>query len=372
MISGLGETPAHHVAAFLEGRSALRPLEEFSGLSESVREQCCGLLGAWIENRSLMLSRKWAPASMLSIEVARRAVEDAELSGEALRDAAIVVGTSRGNAWLSDWPGRRPVKLMAASNSMHGEVASAVSIELGVQGPWQVVSSACSASLDALGVAQMMLRCGVVKHAIVIGVELPIVDPVVQSYLNTGVLSANGVNDPYSPDTTGFFPGEAAAAIVLENSAEKKGPEVTGYWCNSDSASPIGMPEDGSGLRKCIQKAVAECPDISAVCPHASGTYLHGIAEQTALVDALPEGRDVSLHLMKPLTGHTVGSSGLLDTAILAEFLTQGSLPPNISGLTSPPSPLRLPTEETAIVDSTLLKIAVGMGGHNTVVSLRP
>jgi len=36
--------------------------------------------------------------------VAQAAIEDANLSGEDLTQAAVIAGSSRGNAWLRDWP----------------------------------------------------------------------------------------------------------------------------------------------------------------------------------------------------------------------------------------------------------------------------
>jgi len=220
----------------------------------------------------------------------------------------------------------------------------------------------------------MMLKCGIVKHAIVVGVELPIIEPVVQSYIDTGVLSQNSTNDPYAEDTSGFHPGESASAIVLENSEEKIGPELLGYWCNSDADSPIGMPEDGGGLAACMQKAIGEMDKpVSAICPHASGTWLHAQAEQTALHQSLNTQEKVSLHLIKPYTGHTVGASGILDTAILAHYARINKLPPNLPGLTKPAVPFSLPEQAQEIQqDSAILKISVGMGGHNSIIALAP
>ncbi len=367
-LSGIGNTVEEHAQALQGGRTGLRPLSDFPHLDMDTGS----LMGAWIEPRELMLSRKWAPASQLSIHVAREAAKDAGLTGDELKRAAVIAGSSRGNAWLHDWPGRRAIKLMAASNSMHGEIASAVTIELGIKGPWQVVSSGCAASLDAIGTASMMLRCGIVEHAIVIGVELPIVPSVIQSYINTGVLSNSHINDPYSEATSGFHPGESASALVLQKTEEKIGPELLGYWCNSDADSPIGMPQDGEGLKDCIiqaREALGDNAPIRAVCPHASGTLLHAQAEQTALLDALGKDQDISLHLMKPFTGHTVGASGLLDTVICTHFLREGLLPPNLPKLTSPSTPFSLP-ESSLESHDTLLKIAVGMGGHNSIIAL--
>lgn len=367
-ICGLGSSLEDHAAKINKGQTALRLLNQFSGLSVPTGE----IHGAWIEQRDLMLSRKWAPASALAIHAARAAIADAKLEGKNLEQAAVIAGTSRGNAWLQDWEGRRPFKLMAASNTMHGEIASAVTIEFGIHGPWQVIASGCAASLDALGMAYMMLKSGVVKHAIVLGVELPLVDPVVQSYLNTGVLSKNALNDPYSKQTSGFHPGESASALVLEADA-KQGIEMLGYWCNSDAESPIGMPKDGRGLRDCLKKAkdALKKEQIQAICPHASGTYLHAQAEQTALKTALKPQKEISLHLLKPFTGHTVGASGLLDTAILSHYLRHDQLPPNLPNMTPAEFPFSLPTKPTSIEKEVVLKIAVGMGGHNSIVALK-
>ncbi len=378
-VSGLGSTIQEHQTKIDQGHTALQSLQSCPWLDLDTKE----IQGAWIEDRSLSLSRKWAPASKLSIEAAKAAIADAGLSSSELKNAAVIAGTSRGNAWLGDWPMRRPFKIMAASNSMHGEIASAVTIELGITGPWQVLSSGCAASLDAIGYAHMMLKAGVVKHAIVIGVELPIIDKVIQSYLDTGVLSQSKLNDPYSEQTSGFHPGESASAIVLEATEEvpasKSGsPELLGYWCNSDAQSPIGMPEDGNGLADCLKRAVADLAEhspIKAICPHASGTLLHAKAEQQALISALCPENSISLHLLKPYTGHTVGASGMLDTAILAHYLRQSRLPPNLPNLTPPPSPFFMPDHRDGMIkidDGIVLKISVGMGGHNSIIALKP
>ena len=103
---------------------------------------------------------------MAALNVARQAIADAGWTEADLKDAAIVVGTSRGNAagWLGPWPGRRPFKLMAASNTIHSEPASAITIEFGITGPNYVLASGCSAGLDAIGIAMMLLQSGAVGH----------------------------------------------------------------------------------------------------------------------------------------------------------------------------------------------------------------
>lgn len=62
----------------------------------------------------MLCSRRNGPASQLALLLARQAVEEAGWGPHELEDAALVVGSSRGNAsgWLSPWPGRRPMKIL--------------------------------------------------------------------------------------------------------------------------------------------------------------------------------------------------------------------------------------------------------------------
>ena len=376
LTSGLGDGSLTHASRIAAGEVNLSPLSNLLGEGSEFAD----LPASWITPRDIFVSRKWAPASMLSLHVAKQAVQDAGLSQDELKNTAVIVGSSRGNlgGFITPWPERRAIGLMAASNSMHGELASIISIELGACGPWQVIASGCAAGLDAIGIARMMLLQGMVKRAIVVGVELPLLPEVLECYRNTGVLSTTGVNDPYSPDTSGFFPGEAGAAMVLEafsDDAPSSAVALTGYWCNSDADSPIGMPADGAGLRDCLQGAVADLknePDIRAVCPHASGTLLHAKAELSALTSALPHNQAISLHPLKPYTGHTVGASGVLDCAILTHHMRQQTLPGNMADMTVPEGGMfTLDSSPLSPHGATVLKIAVGMGGHNSIVSLR-
>eukprot|EP01043_Picozoa_sp_COSAG02_P106290 COSAG02_NODE_42292_length_386_cov_0.310105_1_plen_99_part_01 len=77
--------------AIASGRHALNPLSGLLGKDSRYTD----LNAAWIDDRSLLLSRKWAPGSMLSLHVAKQAIRDAGLEGEELSNAAIIVFSSR-------------------------------------------------------------------------------------------------------------------------------------------------------------------------------------------------------------------------------------------------------------------------------------
>jgi 3-oxoacyl-[acyl-carrier-protein] synthase II len=322
-------------------------------------KQEAGRLVGRIADQSLMKGRRYGAASNLAVHVARQAVAKAGWNQTQTREAWLFAASSRGNAaeLLGQNSVRRPVKRFSASNTIHSEIAAAVSIELGIRGPWQMLSSGCSSGLDALGMAWMALRAGLTQRALVLAVDLPLLPELIAAFQDTHLLSTNGVNDPLSPLTTGLHLGEAGVAVTLEMSDTGLA-EMTRYAANSDAYDSLMIPEDGAPLAELL--GTFSRPAL--ICPHATGTLNHAKAEMQALRTAFAEVPP--LLLLKPLTGHTLGACGLLDIALMASALP--TLPGNTLGLTGVSAePVRLkPGDE-------ILKIASGMGGHNAAVTLR-
>ena len=326
--------------------------------------------GAWIEPRSLLVNRKWSPATMAALHVAREALAQAGWDAGELRDAAIVVGTSRGNAsgWLGPWPGRRPFRLMAASNTIHSEPASAITIEFGITGPNHVLASGCAAGLDAVGIAMMLVRSGAAPRALAVAVDLPLVPLLLDNYAASGLLASEMDLDPYHPGSSGFIPAEGAAAMAIE-SREGLFPRLLHYGCNADACDPVGIPADGGRTSELMEAAIRLYGPPSAICPHATGTAVQAVADPAWLQRVFPD-QQPTLHLLKPFTGHTIGASGLLESVVLARFLSERKLPPNLNGR-SMPGGFQLPDHQLD-ADGPVYKLSHGMGGHNALLVLSP
>ena len=365
-LSALGADVSAHYQAVLARRVPFRKLGELLGHDSPHAMRP----GAWIEPRSLLVNRKWSPATMAALHVARQAIAGAGWSAGDLRDAALVVGTSRGNAagWLGPWPGRRPFRLMAASNTIHSEPASAITIEFGITGPNHVLASGCAAGLDAVGIAMMLVRSGVAPRALAVAVDLPLVPLLLDNYSASGLLAGELDLDPYHPGSSGFIPAEGAAAMAIEFS-DGSFPRLAHYGCNADACDPVGIPADGGRAPELLEKAIRLHGSPSAVCPHATGTAVQAVADPALLNRAFPDQRP-TLHLLKPFTGHTIGASGLLESVILARFARDGKLPPNLAGRHAP-NGFRLPGQA---LDATgpIYKLSHGMGGHNALLVLTP
>jgi 3-oxoacyl-[acyl-carrier-protein] synthase II len=363
-LSALGEDVASHHRAIMDRRVPFQRLGKLLGPDSPHAMRP----GAWIENRALLTHRKWSPATMAALHAAREAIADAGWTPDDLHDAALVVGTSRGNAagWLGPWPGRRPFRLMAASNTIHSEPASAISIEFQITGPNHVLASGCSAGLDAIGIAMMLVRCGAAPRALAVAVDLPLVPLLLDNYAASGILSDHLAADPYRPGTSGFIPAEGAAAMAIDTTSVNQ-PRLMHYGCNSDACDPVGIPKNGGRTPELFGPLADTALWPAAVCAHATGTAVQAAADPAALARVFPDRRP-SLHMLKPFLGHTIGASGMLESVILAGFLRSGQLPPNLSGLFGPPG-FDIPEQPVATA-GPVAKLSHGMGGHNALLVL--
>ncbi|OYW75060.1 MAG: hypothetical protein B7Z37_15065 [Verrucomicrobia bacterium 12-59-8] len=333
-----------------------------------------------LPSRGLLKGRRYGAATNAAVQVATAAVRRAGWTAEEIRDSWLYGASSRGNAGeilgVNAW--RRPLRKFSASNTMHCEIPAAVSIELGIRGPWQMVSNGCSSGLDALGMAWMAVGSGVAPRAVVVAVDLPLIAALLQDFRDTGLLSSNGINDPFatSPErsTSGFLPGEAAVALTLERdgTGHPKLCRLEHYCANSDAYDALMIPADGGGIEACVRSALhaGQPGRVVALCPHATGTLNHARVEPPALLRALDD-QQVPLLPLKPQTGHTLGASGLLDVALLAACISEGWLPAVLPGLTPPACGLPLNEAPLKVsVGDRVVKLASGMGGHNAVVSM--
>ena len=126
----------------------------------------------------------------------------------------------------------------------------------------------------------------------------------------------------------------------------------------------MGIPKDGGRTSGLLKKAIELVGKPSAICPHATGTQTQARAESLFL-NAVALGSQPALHLLKPYVGHTIGASGLLESAILLAFMRHDKLPPNLPSTAGLPN-LPAPTDSKSL-SGPVFKLAHGMGGHNAL-----
>jgi 3-oxoacyl-[acyl-carrier-protein] synthase II len=320
----------------------------------------------WIEKRNWAKGRKYGVASQLAIEVVKDLMK--EYAGNK-KGVGLFVGSSRGN--LMEYTDdivydRRRFKQMKASNTMHSEIAGAIAAEYELNGMWQLVSGGCAAGLDALGMAAIYLEAGLCEEALVVAVDLPLNRLAVDAFTSSGLISAKSQLNPYDITTDGLILGEGACALWLKKSKGTRAGKtlLKGYHSVADGQDVL--MSHGVGLKRLLKEMGQEWDFI---CPHATGTQSHRQAEMELF--AVKDWGCAKILPMKPLTGHGLGASGLLELVLIIDAIRKGKIPALPQTLTEV-SELYPILKESDKVDrgARLCKFASSMGGHHSAVDV--
>jgi 3-oxoacyl-[acyl-carrier-protein] synthase II len=133
--------------------------------------------------------------------------------------------------------------------------------------------------------------------------------------------------------------GEGAGILVIEERehALQRGAsilaEIVGYAANSDAFHPNAPPEDGRGVRRVMQLALADAgldpSSVQYLNAHATSTPLGDRAEARAIRDTFgPHASDLLVSSTKSMTGHLLGGAGSLEAGITVLALRDQIAPP--------------------------------------------
>jgi 3-oxoacyl-[acyl-carrier-protein] synthase-1 len=166
---------------------------------------------------------------------------------------------------------------------------------------------------------------------------------------------------------SGFRVGQGAAFAVFESESAVSRQRITphalligAYNASERSTNAIGQCEDGEGFKKVIEGALhyshIRADEIKIVKTHGTGTASNNKAEKCALNQTL-QGFIATSYKQK--IGHTMGSSGLLETLLLLGDIKSGFVPA-IENRTETDSVFL--SESTSPPDGLIMSLAAGMG----------
>lgn len=353
VVTGIGVLSALGLSReqFFEGLCAGR-----SGIGPITAPGCSGLRFAnGAEVKNFRAEDYFAPkeADMLdrfaqfAVVAAREAVAQSGLAWtDELRErAAIVTGACVGGQSAEDRGfydlyrlGRPRVHPMTIPKTMANAGASAVSMEFGITGPAFTISTACSSSAHAIGLAFQMVRTGTADVAIAGGSEAPFSYGILKAWEAMRVVSPT-VCRPFSKDRDGMILGEGAAMMTIESldRAQARGAkplaEIAGFGMSSDAHHMTQPSPEGAAkaIRIAMKDAGAAPERIGYVNAHGTGTTANDIAETAALKLAFGEqAKKLAISSTKSMHGHTLGAAGAIEAAATILALTAGVLPPTI------------------------------------------
>jgi len=311
-------------------------------------------------------------------EVAQQSLTEAQLERVALRDAALVVGTSS-FLFAGEADFRRTLadtgQIVMPPLVPPGQAALQVAAKLGIEGPVLTLTTACSSSANALLVAAGLLRRGEVRRALVIGVE-GLSAVALSGFHSLMLLDPEGCR-PFDAGRRGMQIGEAVGAVLLEaGDAARDGDLLLGGANLCDTHHMTSATPDGSAMRSVMQMALTDAglqpADVAVIKAHGTGSLDNDTAEAAAMHTLF--GADLPMFTgIKRYLGHTLGACGAVELAAFLGCLRAGFVPPT-AGFTHPDPALRIAplTEFRPAPKGTAMLNYFGFGGNYASLLIAP
>jgi 3-oxoacyl-(acyl-carrier-protein) synthase len=232
----------------------------------------------------------------------------------------------------------------------------------------QVTTTACSASLDAIGRASAAVLSGRLDYAIAGGVDV-VSEPVLRGFDASRVLSRRPCR-PFDSARSGFQLGEGAGLVALSASPLVGGEPVIESMGTAVDRYHLTNPDPGGrGLERALAGSQTRgSGPVGGVIGHGTATPRYDDVELGAYARCLPAGTPVTS--IKSTFGHTLGAAGVHGVLTGLRVLDTGVLP-GIRNLETPlETPLRLGALSMPLLEPRVAITAAAFGGHNLALVL--
>ena len=294
---------------------------------------------------------------------------------------AVIVGTSTSSISATedaycrlDAQGDFPAHLRNRQVHTLHSLGAFVQEALGLNGLCVTVSTACSSSAKTFAKAERMLRLGLVDAAVVGGVDTLCGHALFG--FNALQLVSPEVCRPFDTDRRGINLGEAAGFALLQRQGDANDcpTQLTGYGESSDAHHMSAPHPEGQGAERALDDALCmagiSASEIDYLHLHGTGTVLNDEVECALVTRRF--GSRTHASSTKGMTGHTLGSAGMLGAAFSMLALETGWMPATVNCRTPDPSwgakillrPLRKDVQVAAAN-------SFGFGGSNCVLVFR-
>lgn len=384
--------------AALQGKSGVRKVVGFdtTGFASRIAGQVMDFEPSkWIDPRKLKYMSR---PVQLAIAATKLALEDSRLTitEENREKIAIFLGSSsnamEGVEKQADnlrRKGSRSVNPFGVAFCFPGAPASNVGIELGLLGETFTISTGCSSSTNAIGLAFRNIIFGQCDLAIAGGVDAPITPLVLSAFGNAHCLSQRNeeptkASRPFDRRRDGYVLSETAGIVILEDYAtalKRDAPiyaELAGYGATSDGYSVLRVEPEGALAVKAINKALedarTEGSEVDYFNAHGSSSVASDKRE-TMVIKRVFNSHSAKLQVssIKSMIGQPLGASGVIQTSACAIAIKNQSIPPTINyeekdpdcDLDYVPNEARESKVRVAVND------CLGMGGNNACLVLK-
>ncbi len=203
---------------------------------------------------------------------------------------------------------------------------------LQLQGPVQVISTACSSSAKVFAAAWRHMQAGWCDAAVVGGVD-SLCQMTLYGFNSLQLVSSRPCR-PADSTRDGLSIGEAAGFALLEWARpDSMAWALLGYGESSDAHHMSSPHPEGRGavaaMRSALQMAVLDADVIDYVNLHGTATPANDLAEDRALMQVF--GSRPACSSTKGFTGHTLGAAGIAEAVLSCVALEDQYLPPSLN-----------------------------------------
>ena len=386
LVSSLGHDVESFWSATRNGETgvAATTIPDGDKLTARMVAEVKGWEGAKALDRKLLgLSDRF---SQFAVYAAKQAVNDAGDMPQA--NAAIIIGTGVGGAVTLDESyirlyreEQQRIHPFSIPRLMANGPASLVSLAMGITGPAFAVSSACSSSNHAIGLAAGMVQRGEVEAALAGGAEAAITFGGIRAWEALRVIAPD-VCRPFSKDRKGMILGEGSGMVVLEDMERAKArgariyAELAGFGMSADAVDMVQPSMEGAArtIKAALNAAGMNPDEVDYINAHGTGTPANDPTETKAIRSVFRDAADKLLvSSTKAMHGHALGAAGALELIATLGAMNSGIVPPTINFTEADPECDLdyVPNEARERQVKSAVSNSFAFGGLNAVLALR-
>ena len=250
----------------------------------------------------------------------------------------------------------------------------------GLHGFSTSVHNACSSGAYAIETAAQRIRCGDTDVMLVVGGEAFDTGVRLEWFRRSDLYAKDQFMRPFDADSSGFFVGEGAGAIVLESQthAQARGANIYATYEGGGFAQQgwkqvipdVRASRLAGVITRALEISNLAVGDLDLIVPHGASTQLSDRYEAECLAAALTGQRDHAvMTAFKPYVGHMLAASGIIESICMLLAIKNQAVP---ATLHTRPKQVQLPVPlATSYVEReirTALKLSTGFTGHDTAL----
>lgn len=326
-----------------------------------------------------------------SLGAAYKAVESAQLTESERSECGVFIGAGPNLDMEGEFPmihedamDWEKVPALWILKFLPNTAASLTAQLLGLHGENLTITTACSATLQAIGEAFRKIKHGYLSIALAGGGDSRLSKSALIAYKKAGALFAPDQPEqpyiPFSNNRKGFIPGEGGAVFLLENLEHARARnarilgEICGYGASLDGHQMTAPDINGVYAQQAVQAALKEANtkpgEVDLISTHGTGTELNDQMEATMLERVFKSQRPW-VTAFKSRFGHLSAACGAVELAAVLGCMEKKEIPgiPNLGSSCS--SILNFVKENIPLAPKTVLLENFGFGGQNSALIVK-